>query len=88
MIDLVPASEEEAAAIIRAHAEKRRALAISGGDTRSGFGNAVEAEDRLRSSGLSGIVAYNPGEMVGPCRKRPDARLRAHGSSRPHGHIG
>jgi len=64
MIDLVPASEEEAAAIIRAHAQKGRALAISGGDTRSGFGNAVDAEDRLRSTGLSGIVAYNPGEMV------------------------
>ncbi|MBB3408557.1 glycolate oxidase FAD binding subunit [Rhizobium sp. BK316] len=64
MIDLVPASEEEAAAIIRAHAQEGRALAISGGDTRSGFGNAVEAKDRLRSTGLSGIVAYNPGEMV------------------------
>ncbi|QWW68493.1 glycolate oxidase subunit GlcE [Rhizobium sp. WYJ-E13] len=64
MIDLVPASEEEAAAIIRAHAQEGRALAISGGDTRSGFGNAVEAEDRLRSTGLSGIVAYNPCEMV------------------------
>lgn len=64
MIDLVPASEEEAAAIIRAHAQEGRALAISGGGTRSGFGNAVEAGDRLRSTGLSGIVAYNPGEMV------------------------
>ncbi len=64
MIDLVPASEEEAAAIIRAHAQEGRALAISGGDTRSGFGNAVEAEARMRSIALSGIVAYNPGEMV------------------------
>ncbi len=64
MIDLVPASEDEVAAIIRAHAQEGRALAISGGDTRSGFGNAVEAEARLRSIALSGIVAYNPGEMV------------------------
>jgi glycolate oxidase FAD binding subunit len=64
MIDLVPASEEEAAAIIRAHTEQRMALAIGGGDTRSGFGNVVQAQDRLRSTGLSGIVAYNPGEMV------------------------
>ncbi|MBB3443078.1 FAD-binding protein [Rhizobium sp. BK379] len=64
MIDLVPASEEEVAAIIRAHAQEGRALAICGGDTRSGFGNAVEAEARLRSIALSGIVAYNPGEMV------------------------
>lgn len=64
MIDLMPASEEEAAAVIRAYADQGRPLAISGGDTRSGFGNAVEAEGRLRSTGLAGIVAYNPGEMV------------------------
>ncbi|MBW8789629.1 MAG: FAD-binding protein, partial [Rhizobium leguminosarum] len=64
MIDLMPTSEEEAAAIVRAHAEAGRPLDICGGNTRSGFGNAVSAEDRLRSTGLSGIVAYNPGEMV------------------------
>ncbi|MGO7175842.1 glycolate oxidase subunit GlcE [Rhizobium ruizarguesonis] len=64
MIDLMPTSEEEAAGIVRAHAEAGRSLDIRGGDTRSGFGNAVSAEDRLRSTGLSGIVAYNPGEMV------------------------
>lgn len=64
MIDLVPASEEEAAVLIRAYADQGRPIAISGGDTRSGFGNAVDAEDRLRSTGLAGIVAYNPGEMV------------------------
>ncbi len=64
MIDLVPASEEEAAVLIRAYADQGRPLAICGGHTRSGFGNAVQADDRLRSTGLSGIVAYNPGEMV------------------------
>ncbi|KEC72701.1 UNVERIFIED_ORG: glycolate oxidase FAD binding subunit [Rhizobium esperanzae] len=64
MIDLMPTSEEQAAAIVRAHAEMNRPLAICGGDTRSGFGNAVAAEDRLRSTRLSGIAAYNPGEMV------------------------
>ncbi|RUL96049.1 FAD-binding protein [Rhizobium chutanense] len=64
MIDLMPTSEDEAAAIVRAHAETGRPLAICGGNTRSGFGHAVAAEDPLRSTGLSGIVAYNPGEMV------------------------
>ncbi|MEB3045672.1 FAD-binding protein [Rhizobium mulingense] len=64
MIDLMPTSEEQAAAIVRAHREMNRPLAICGGDTRSGFGNAVAAEDRLRSTRLSGILAYNPGEMV------------------------
>lgn len=50
MIDLMPTSEEQAAAIVRAHQEMNRPLAICGGDTRSGFGNAVAAEDRLRST--------------------------------------
>ncbi|ARO28844.1 MULTISPECIES: glycolate oxidase subunit GlcE [unclassified Rhizobium] len=64
MIDLMPTSEEQAAAIVLTHAETNRPLAICGGDTRSGFGNAVASEDRLRSTRLSGIIAYNPGEMV------------------------
>ena len=64
MIELCPKTEEEAAEIIRAHAGSGSPLAIAGGNTRSGFGNAVTAEHRLRSTALSGIVAYNPGEMV------------------------
>jgi glycolate oxidase FAD binding subunit len=64
MIDLVPTTEEEAAAIVRDHAERKTPVAIAGGNTRSGFGNAVDAEASLRSTGLDGIVAYNPGEMV------------------------
>lgn len=61
---LVPRSEDEAAAIIRDHASQGLALSIFGGGSRAGFGNAVEASDGLSSRGLSGIVAYNPGEMV------------------------
>jgi glycolate oxidase FAD binding subunit len=64
MSDLVPANEEEAAAIVRDHQARGAALAIHGGRTRSGFGNPVAAEAILRSTGLTGIVAYNPGEMV------------------------
>ncbi len=64
MIDLCPTTEEEAAEIIRAHAQAGTPLSLAGGNTRSGFGNAVTAEHRLRSTELSGIVAYNPGEMV------------------------
>jgi glycolate oxidase FAD binding subunit len=60
----VPVTEEEAAGIIRDHAARGAALSISGGNTRSGFGNAFRAETDLRSTGLTGIVAYNPGEMV------------------------
>ncbi|MET3853611.1 FAD/FMN-containing dehydrogenase [Rhizobium sp. OAE497] len=51
-----PESEDEAAALIRDHAASGRPLAISGGGTRAGFGNRVEAEDTLRSTRLSGIV--------------------------------
>jgi glycolate oxidase FAD binding subunit len=61
---MIPTSEEEAAELVRAHARVGVPLAISGGDTRSGFGNAVAASARLRSTGLTGIVSYNPGEMV------------------------
>ena len=61
---LLPASEVEAADIIRGHADARQVLAIIGGNTRSGFGNRVEAEACLSSRALSGIVAYNPAEMV------------------------
>ena len=64
MIDLSPTTDEEAAAIVRSHTEAGEPLAICGGNTRSGFGNAVAAESRLRSSNLRGITAYNPGEMV------------------------
>ncbi len=64
IIDLCPTTEEEAAEIIRAHAQAGTPLSIAGGNTRSGFGNAVTVEHRLRSTALSGIVAYNPGEMV------------------------
>lgn len=61
---LLPATEIEAADIIRGHADARQALAITGGNTRSGFGNQIEAEACLSSRALSGIVAYNPAEMV------------------------
>lgn len=61
---LTPATEAEAAEIIRDHAERAVPLEIRGGGTRAGFGNAVQAAATLSSSGLSGILTYNPAEMV------------------------
>jgi glycolate oxidase FAD binding subunit len=61
---LSPATEAEAADIIRDHADAGQALEIIGGNTRSGFGNRVEADAPLSSRNISGIVAYNPAEMV------------------------
>ncbi len=40
--------KSEAAAIIRDHAARGAALAIVGGNTRAGFGNAVAAETILK----------------------------------------
>ena len=78
MSELIPATEEEAAEFIRSHARVGVPLAVSGGDTRSGFGNAVAASAGLRSTGLSGIVAYNPGEMVMTARSgTPLAEIEA-----------
>ncbi|MGV1771448.1 FAD-binding protein [Agrobacterium vitis] len=61
---LAPQTEDEAAAIIAESAATGRTLAIKGGGTRAGFGNRLETDAILSSSGLSGIVAYNPAEMV------------------------
>ncbi|WP_284757361.1 FAD-binding protein [Agrobacterium sp. fls2-241-TYG-188a] len=61
---LSPEHEAGAADIIRDYAEAGRSLEIIGGNTRSGFGNRVEADATLSSRGISGIVAYNPAEMV------------------------
>ena len=61
---LTPTSEIQAADIIRNAAAERSTLAIIGNNTRSGFGNRVEATQTLSSRNLTGIVAYNPAEMV------------------------
>ncbi|WP_027487266.1 FAD-binding protein [Allorhizobium undicola] len=61
---LAPASEEEAARLVAECALRNTRLRLCGGGTRSGFGNRVNAEATLSSRGLSGIVAYDPAEMV------------------------
>lgn len=61
---LTPSTETEAAELIREHAAKKTPLHIRGGGTRAGFGNVVTAEATLSSSSLTGIVEYNPAEMV------------------------
>lgn len=61
---LAPQTEDEAAAIIAESAATGRTLAIKGGGTRAGFGNRLKTDAILSSTGLSGIIAYNPAEMV------------------------
>jgi glycolate oxidase FAD binding subunit len=78
MTELYPKTEEEAASIISDHTARGAALTIVGGNTRSGFGNAVASDAVLSSSGLAGIVAYNPGEMVMTARAgTPVAEIEA-----------
>lgn len=58
-----PETEADAAAMIADAAREGRALAISGGNTRAGFGQAVEGA-AFSTRRLRGIVAYNPAEMT------------------------
>jgi glycolate oxidase FAD binding subunit len=59
-----PASVEEACDIVRAARSGNRTLQIAGGGTRAGLGRPVETDDTLSASGLSGILVYEPAEMV------------------------
>ncbi|MFK0165816.1 FAD-binding protein [Rhizobium sp. NPDC090279] len=78
MTEFHPRTEAEAASIISDHAARGAALAVVGGNTRSGFGNAVASESVLSSRDLAGIVAYNPGEMVMTARAgTPVAEIEA-----------
>ncbi|MBE7184152.1 MAG: FAD-binding protein [Methylobacterium mesophilicum] len=61
---LLPETEAEAAEMIRAAAARKTRLALGGNNTRAGFGNLFQADAALRSTGLSGILDYDPAEMV------------------------
>jgi glycolate oxidase FAD binding subunit len=61
---LTPHNEADAAYVIRNAAAAGTTLAIVGGNTRSGFRAISACHDTLSSSGLAGIVDYEPAEMV------------------------
>jgi glycolate oxidase FAD binding subunit len=61
---LTPQSESEAADLIRQATADNTSIEIIGSGTKRGLGKPVEAMDTLSSSALSGIVSYNPAEMV------------------------
>lgn len=61
---LTPHSESEATDLVRSALSTGRTLEIIGGGTRRGLGGIVEADDTLSTAELSGIVSYNPAEMV------------------------
>lgn len=59
-----PQSEEDAAAIIREAIGNGTILEIGGGYTKTNIGRFIETRTRLSSQGMSGIVNYNPSELV------------------------
>ena len=75
---LIPNSEADAAYVVRNAAADGKTLALCGGNTRAGFGNAVDAVEVVSSRGLTGIVDYEPGEMVMTARAgTPVAEIEA-----------
>jgi glycolate oxidase FAD binding subunit len=61
---LTPASEEEAAEIVKASVADGHTLEIAGGRTKRGIGQTLEADRLLSTVKLIGITEYNPGELV------------------------
>jgi glycolate oxidase FAD binding subunit len=59
-----PQNENELADAVRAAAADRHTFDIAGRGTKSGFGRPVEATHRLDLSALSGILKYEPDELV------------------------
>jgi len=59
-----PADEAELAMVIAKAASEKTPLEIYGGGTRRGVGGLVKSEVMLDVSALSGIINYNPAELV------------------------
>lgn len=56
--------EQQAAERIRSAVEKGERLRIAGGDSRTFLGRSIEADDTLSSLPFSGILSYEPSELV------------------------
>lgn len=64
MAEIVVHTEADVIDAVRAARERRRTLEIVGGGTRRNFGRPVQCDDVLSLSGLSGIVSYEPEELI------------------------
>ena len=64
METILPQSTEEAADAVRAALAAGAPLEIVGRGTKRGWGRPVEAEHAISLQGLSGIIAYQPEELV------------------------
>ncbi|HUO93254.1 MAG TPA: FAD-binding protein [Rhizomicrobium sp.] len=61
---LIPQNENELADMVRAAASDERSFEIVGRGTKRGLGRTVRADDVVDLSALSGIVRYEPNELV------------------------
>jgi glycolate oxidase FAD binding subunit len=64
MADIVVDTEAEVVDAVRAARESRRTLEIVGGGTRRRFGRPTQCDDVLDLSAMSGIVNYEPEELI------------------------
>ncbi len=61
---LRPDDDKEMQTIVEQACAEGRALEVLGSGTKRGLGRPVEAEDRLDLSGLTGVIDYEPAELV------------------------
>ena len=61
---LTPADEAEAGAMVAEARAAGRTLAIAGAGSKSAIGHGGKADRTIVSTGLTGIVEYNPAELV------------------------
>jgi len=61
---MTPRDETEVVDIVRGARARRRRLEIVSGGTRRGFGRPMQCDGVLDMSGLSGIVTYEPEELI------------------------
>jgi glycolate oxidase FAD binding subunit len=59
-----PESEEEVVRIVQERAEATAPIEILGNGTKRGYGHQVDTEDKLSTKGLSGVLVYEPSELV------------------------
>ncbi len=64
MAVVAPDDEAGVAEAVRAAYDEDRALELEGGGSRRGFGRPLQTADTLSLAGLTGVVLYEPGELV------------------------
>ncbi len=64
MKTLIPRNEEEIAQVVRAALGNAAPLDIIGSGSRIGLGRPADAQMRISTSGLTGVIYYEPSELV------------------------